>query len=157
MASRDIKAGEAILKEKPLVMGPRVDSAPVCLSCYQPLPLYQHPRCSVCLVAPLCGVHCERNGDHTSAECDILREAAEKYSLTLSDNSQIILPLRCLLQLRNSPADPKWVSFLEMESHVEERRNTLIWRDHQLNVVDVREVIFHNFFPCLFTSPVSTP
>lgn len=139
MASRDIKSGEAILKEKPLVVGPRVDSAPVCLDCYQPLPQHQQPRCSSCLVAPVCGVHCERNGDHSSVECNIMKEAAMKYSLTLADNSQIMLPLRCLVQLRNSPTDPKWVSFLEMESHIDKRRDTLIWRDHQLNVVDVRD------------------
>lgn len=137
-ASRDIKPGEVILKEKPLVVGPRVDSDPVCLACYKPLPLNQQPRCSLCLVAPVCGVHCERSGAHTDTECNILKEAARKDDLVLSEHSQIVLPLRCLSQLQNSPTDSKWMSFLELESHEEKRRGTLIWRDHQLNVIDVR-------------------
>lgn len=137
VATREIKPGEVILKEKPLVLGPRVDSAPICLTCYRPLSLYQEPRCSRCFVAPVCGVHCERQGGHSESECNLLREAAKEYPIFLSDHSQIVLPLRCLLQLRNSPTDSKWTSFLELESHEEKRRNTLIWRDHQLNVVDV--------------------
>ncbi|KDR18205.1 Protein msta, isoform A, partial [Zootermopsis nevadensis] len=136
-ASRDIKPGEVILKERPLVVGPRVDSNPICLACYKPLPLSQQPRCSLCLVAPVCGVHCERSRAHNDTECNILKEAARKDQLVLPNNSQIVLPLRCLLQLRNSSTDSKWTSFLELESHDEKRRGTLIWRDHQLNVIDV--------------------
>jgi hypothetical protein len=90
-------------------------------------------------VAPVCGIHCERSGAHTETECNILKEAAGKYQFVLRDHSQIVLPLRCLLQLRNSPAASKWPSFLELESHDEKRRGTLIWRDHQLNVIDVRK------------------
>jgi hypothetical protein len=119
------------------VVGPRVDSVPICLACYRPLPLYQQPRCSLCLVAPVCGVQCERRGAHSEAECNLLREAAKEHPIVLSDHSQIVLPLRCLLHLRNSPTDSKWTSFLELESHEEKRRNTLIWRDHHFNVVDV--------------------
>lgn len=137
VATRDIKPGEVILKEKPLVVGPRVDSFPICLACYRPLPLYQEARCSRCLVAPVCGVHCERQGAHGEPECTLLKEAAKEYPTLLSDHSQIVLPLRCLLKLRNAPTDSKWTSFLELESHEEKRRNTLIWRDHQLNIVEV--------------------
>ncbi|XP_033608644.1 SET domain-containing protein SmydA-8 isoform X3 [Cryptotermes secundus] len=137
VATRDIKPGEVILKEKPLVVGPRVDSFPICLACYRPLPIYQESRCSRCLVAPVCGVHCERQGAHSEPECILLREAVKEYPTLLSDQSQIVLPLRCLLKLRNSPTDSKWTSFLELESHEEKRRNTLIWRDHQLNIVEV--------------------
>lgn len=137
VATRDIKPGEVILKERPLVVGPRVDSAPICLACYRPLPLYEEPRCSRCLVAPVCGVCCEKRRTHNEAECNFLRETSKQCAIALSDYSQIVLPLRCLLQLRNSPTDSKWTSFLELESHEEKRRSTLIWRDHQLNVVDV--------------------
>jgi hypothetical protein len=88
-------------------------------------------------VAPVCGVLCESQGAHSEPECNLLREAAKEDPIFLSDYSQIVLPLRCLLQLRNSPTDSMWTSFLELESHEEKRRNTLIWRDHQLNIVDV--------------------
>ncbi|KAJ9577911.1 hypothetical protein L9F63_025224 [Diploptera punctata] len=121
VASRDIKAGEVILKELPLVLGPRVDSSPICIGCYKPLPMYQPNHCSQCLVAPVCGAQCERNGDHSDVEY----------------HSQMVLPFRCLLQIKNSSTDPRWNSFLELESHEKERRDTLIWRDHQLNVVEV--------------------
>jgi hypothetical protein len=119
------------------VVGPRVDSTPICLACYRPLPLYKEPHCSRCLVAPVCGVCCDSQRAHNEAECDLLQRTAKQYPIALSDYSQIVLPLRCLLQLRNSPTDSMWTSFLELESHEEKRRNTLIWRDHQINVVDV--------------------
>lgn len=137
VASRDIKAGEVILKELPLVLGPRVDSVPICIGCYQPLPVYHQNRCSRCQVAPVCDVQCERHGDHSEMECDALRQAAQKYPLVLAEHSQMVLPLRCLLQVRNLPADPRWINFLELESHEKDRKDTLIWRDHQLNVVEV--------------------
>ncbi|KAJ9581776.1 hypothetical protein L9F63_003845, partial [Diploptera punctata] len=137
VASRDIKAGEVILKELPLVLGPRVDSSPICIGCYKPLPMYQPNHCSQCLVAPVCGAQCERTGDHSDVECEILRQATQKGPLILSDHSQMVLPFRCLLQIKNSSTDPRWNSFLELESHEKERRDTLIWRDHQLNVVEV--------------------
>lgn len=118
-------------------MGPRVDSAPICLACYRPIPLYEEPRCSRCLAAPVCGACCEQRIGHSQDECTLLQETNWEHPIVLSDYSQIVLPLRCLLQLRDSPTDPKWSSFLELESHEEKRRNTLIWRDHQFNVVDV--------------------
>ena len=37
VASRDIKAGETILEEKPAVWGPNNKSVPLCLDCLQPV------------------------------------------------------------------------------------------------------------------------
>lgn len=35
IATRQIKAGEVILKENPCVIGPKIASFPICLGCHQ--------------------------------------------------------------------------------------------------------------------------
>nr|CAD7448916.1 unnamed protein product [Timema bartmani] len=60
VAARDIKAGEVVIRETPLVVGPRGDSLPMCLACYRPLPLQgSRQRCSKCRIVPLCSTQCE--------------------------------------------------------------------------------------------------
>ena len=36
VATRDLKPGEMIISETPLVMGPQAVTIPVCLACYKP-------------------------------------------------------------------------------------------------------------------------
>ena len=37
IATRDLKPGELILTESPIVIGPQAVSPPVCLACYKPV------------------------------------------------------------------------------------------------------------------------
>ena len=61
VASRDIKAGEVILKEAPLIAGPKQRSAPVCLGCHRPVD--GKYLCRYCGWA-LCGPSCEKSKYH---------------------------------------------------------------------------------------------
>ena len=45
VANKNIKEGEVILQESPLVMGPAQQTVPVCLGCYVPVDgSYKCPR-----------------------------------------------------------------------------------------------------------------
>ncbi|KAL4707877.1 hypothetical protein ACJJTC_010312 [Scirpophaga incertulas] len=78
IATRDIKQGEMILKEKPAVIGPRTCCAPHCLSCGKKLQAmkmndkYDFYKCSSCNW-PMCGLDCEKAEIH-AAECKIMTD-----------------------------------------------------------------------------------
>jgi len=63
VATRDIPKGEIIIKEKPLLTGPRVESEnlperfPLCLECYRLVK--GNYRCTKCQW-PLCGPQCQK-------------------------------------------------------------------------------------------------
>jgi hypothetical protein len=56
VATRNLKAGELIFREKALVCGPKEGSIPLCLTCYSPLG--QYVRCTECNI-PFCSARCE--------------------------------------------------------------------------------------------------
>ena len=67
VATRDIKPGEIILREKAAVVGPSLEqSKPVCLGCSASLVKTWH-LCQVCQ-APLCSKKCEKHPLHVE-EC----------------------------------------------------------------------------------------
>jgi len=43
-AAKDLKAGELILEEDPLVVGPVEDSEPICIGCYASIELHTAAR-----------------------------------------------------------------------------------------------------------------
>lgn len=146
VASRDIKPGELIVKESPVVVGPRIDSVPLCLGCYKkatPVPDTESPRlCSKCGVAPICCPECEAKPCHSEAECGSYLSFNKDPSkpLPLASNLQIVMPLRCLLlrpETLEQSDDKRWENFMRLESHVKERRDTPIWMHHKEKVVDV--------------------
>lgn len=132
VSSRDLKAGEMVLREQPLMVGPRVDSLPACLECLTLL----YPtlsRCPTCQVAPLCA-QCS----HTPIECEFYTSLTdEQRNRCLKAGSQYVLPFKILLHLKSPVGDPKFKMILDMESHQEARRGTDVWICHQKNVVEV--------------------
>lgn len=71
IATRDIKVGEVILREQPLVAGPSQVTPPVCLGCYKLLTEDSAHPCSEC-GWPVCSENCERALPHR-AECDVTK------------------------------------------------------------------------------------
>ncbi|XP_076045904.1 uncharacterized protein LOC143028137 isoform X2 [Oratosquilla oratoria] len=71
VASRDLPAGEVILEEAPLVIGPKQITEPICLGCYRRVD--GSYRCSKCSW-PMCGSKCEEDPTH-APECDVTRRA----------------------------------------------------------------------------------
>uniref|UniRef100_A0A1B6C1U0 SET domain-containing protein n=1 Tax=Clastoptera arizonana TaxID=38151 RepID=A0A1B6C1U0_9HEMI len=135
IATRDIKAGEIIFKDQPCVLGPRVDIEPICYNCYTPLyvPISTCKRCSL---VPMCH-SCKSELGHSEEECNIFSNALKDHNkeVILKALGQFIVPLRCILKLRNSAHDSKISKLLSLESHVDERRGTFVWESHHENVV----------------------
>lgn len=106
-AIRNIEAGEVIFREKPLVYGPKIISAPICLGCNKflkpqdiPVPIEtttstkmarnrnQKPKvktirnyykCSTCQW-PVCNRECEKASAHL-AECQLMAEKKFRCSI----------------------------------------------------------------------------
>ncbi|XP_031622416.1 SET domain-containing protein SmydA-8-like isoform X2 [Contarinia nasturtii] len=153
IAAQDIKAGELLLSELPIVCGPYWDTKINCLNCYAP----SDTMCKKCKVVPLCW-NCHDN--HDAVECDTL-EKLDLPKTYLIDNFDVVTPLRVLLLFyryamlmmtttssatstttatTNAPTidtDLKYQidEILSMESHMEQRRNTWIWNEHAKNVL----------------------
>ncbi|XP_052128169.1 uncharacterized protein LOC113211356 [Frankliniella occidentalis] len=128
--SRAVQPGTVLVREWPLVVGPRADSSrPVCLGCHCPLPpLTGGASCSAC-GAPVCDADCEKLAAHAQWECKALRKA------TVTLPPAAVLPLRCLLGVRSGLDG--WTTFLELEAHLDQRRGTAVWSDRQSQVVEV--------------------
>jgi hypothetical protein len=71
IATRDVKIGEVILQEEPLVAGPSQVTPPVCLGCYRLLTQECASPCPDC-GWPVCDETCARASAHR-AECDITK------------------------------------------------------------------------------------
>lgn len=105
IASRDIKAGEILLREKPCAVGPKTVSLLTCLGCHKQLMTNFH-RCSKCSW-PLCSKDCESSSYHVE-ECEIFSSKNFKSSIRCVGQLEscycVILPLRVILLKKLKPA-----------------------------------------------------
>ncbi|XP_023303762.2 SET domain-containing protein SmydA-8 [Lucilia cuprina] len=142
-ATRDIKLGEVILREPPLIYGPKVASAPLCLGCHRKLtpPVGNYYKCKGC-AWPLCGPDCEKSVHHKD-ECALM--ASRKFSAKIdykpahAQNGKkesaycVILPLRCmLLKQKNSHL---FEQFAALEDHLQERLDTPLYKVLRANLL----------------------
>ncbi|XP_076240125.1 uncharacterized protein LOC143182785 [Calliopsis andreniformis] len=143
-AAKNLGAGEVILREKPVTVGPFTSSTDyVCFACLRLLPKIKKGTqyvCSKCNVALLCGTACENEPKyHTSEECSLLKSNNELSADNIMDLIGVLLPLRLwLLKQTNSEV---WKQIESMESHVDKRRNTSVWRDRETNVINVMKAL----------------
>ncbi|XP_037931135.1 SET domain-containing protein SmydA-8 [Teleopsis dalmanni] len=145
-AKRNIKPGEIILRESPLIYGPKISCAPTCLGCHKLLPDPKPPqknyyKCSKC-TWPLCSKACEISPNHVD-ECQLM--SARKFESKLNYNSAnlnsttmvpaycIIMPLRCIL-LKNKSAE-LFDKFAELEHHLPERIGTPLYNVLRANLI----------------------
>lgn len=143
IATRDIKQGEMILKEKPAVMGPKMSCSPQCLSCGMKLEpnkvgdQYEFYNCSSCNW-PMCGPQCEKADVH-KAECKIMTD--RKYKCTIKyqgpDKNEaaycVIAPVRILLMKESCPL--QFENIINLESHLEDRINSPLYTILKANLV----------------------
>lgn len=135
VASRDLKAGELVLKELPAALGPQIETAPLCLNCHRPLASQKHAvTCPKCKKAPFCNKLCS-GGGHSEAECNLFKSKNKITAKVLLANCHIITPLRCILVKKHNPL--VWNDLIIMETHLEPRRDTPIWRKHKTDVEDI--------------------
>ncbi|XP_021915499.1 protein msta isoform X2 [Zootermopsis nevadensis] len=144
IATRDIKVGEVILDEQPLVAGPSQVTPPVCLGCYRILTEQSACACLDC-GWPMCSEDCARTPAHR-AECDITKlkkgsKVTVRNFLQPHPIYQCVTTLRCLY-LRDS--DPvKWERLQSLESHCEERKKTRRYEDDRVTVAQFLRHFFH--------------
>lgn len=122
VATRDIAAGEVLLEERPLAVGPKAGApAGVCLACYAAT----RNRCSAC-GWPACGPRCETAAVHRDAECPLI---AGHYDPDRRAAYCFVLPLRCMLL-----AGSRRAAFLSLQSHLDSRLDTPLYRAYAVNV-----------------------
>ncbi|KAE8740923.1 hypothetical protein FOCC_FOCC013535 [Frankliniella occidentalis] len=140
VATRDVAADAVLLTEAPLVAGPRHHDNPrgPCLGCLQPLPADvaadAQAMCPGCLW-PACSADCPGLRDALShlAECRVL-QAGRHVVLQDDLRYDALLPLRCLLLQKTSPA--KWRTLQAMDANMAARGpGTLVHQETQDRVV----------------------
>ncbi|KAM3965788.1 SET domain-containing protein SmydA-8 [Aphomia sociella] len=143
IATRDIKQGEMILKEKPAVIGPRMTCAPQCLACGKKLEAtkiedtYDFYKCSMCNW-PMCGPQCEKADIH-KPECKAMTD--RKYRCTIKYEQPdkveaaycVIAPLRVLLMKTSNPL--QFENVISLESHLEDKKDTPLYLVLRANLV----------------------
>ncbi|XP_013179737.1 PREDICTED: protein msta, isoform A [Papilio xuthus] len=143
IATRDIKQGEIILKEKPAVTGPRMASTAHCLSCakkLQPsmieenLDYYKCPLCNW----PMCSLECAKDEVHKN-ECKAMTGKGYKSSIKYDSPEKaeaaycVIAPLRVLLMKESNPK--QFDNIMNLESHLDKRINTHLYNVLKINLV----------------------
>ncbi|GBP27659.1 SET domain-containing protein SmydA-8, isoform A [Eumeta japonica] len=139
IAKRDIKAGEIVIEEPALAVGPCAGCGLICLGCYRELDECSIHKCPSCKW-PLCSDMCPGRGKwvgHSREECEVFKNIAPNYGDLddLKDSYQAIMPLRCLLLKSCCPE--KWSALSAMEAHNGLRRaRGDIWPTNEKHVVD---------------------
>ena len=104
VASKDILPGEVIVIEPPILIAPKGEADPTCLSCLTLLPKTEWPTCSTC-GAPRCNPVCDGT-HHSTKECRVL----SRFRLQRLQNNidivkyinAILSPIRALILMRKS-------------------------------------------------------
>ncbi|KAH8370423.1 hypothetical protein KR093_003406, partial [Drosophila rubida] len=143
-ATRDIAMGEQIMREAPLVLGPKVASPPVCLGCHRNLlPPAERwgnfHKCSACSW-PLCGKECEQSPHHRD-ECRLM--AASNFQSKINYNPLepehkesaycVIMLLRCMQLKQANPA--AFAKLSALEDHLKERLETPLYQVLRANLI----------------------
>ncbi|XP_075168028.1 SET and MYND domain containing, arthropod-specific, member 6 [Haematobia irritans] len=128
-ATEVIHAGETILLEKPiLILASPGDKR--CCNCFR----FAQQYCSKCSISPLC-LDCQSHSEYDCStlaklttlpdvKLDLLKKFLDTYGM-----------LKCLLLHENVETRDHFERMLGMESHLEKRRNTSIWQQHNKEII----------------------
>ena len=119
--NRDIEAGEIVLFEDPMLMGPNHTAAPSCLDCMRKVDgSYLCPECNF----PLCGEMCAYGEEHASRECKVFATVEPKIEIKdFARADPIYWNVTVVRGLLMKEAEPdKWAVLERMMDHNEERR-----------------------------------
>ncbi|KAK4873948.1 hypothetical protein RN001_013308 [Aquatica leii] len=136
VATKDIKEGDIIFVEKPMVVGPLQLTLPTCMGCGNYINSKSVTQCSKC-GWPLCCKECENNPAHIP-ECYYTIKRGKKVSVS---NFEVHHPiyrcvtvLRCLYQKYFAP--DVWKKIVKLESHCKTRENTEGYKEDKIYVAD---------------------
>lgn len=136
VTTRDVAAGEILMQDAPLLLGPKMMTEPVCLGCYRPVN-DDHYTCQGCGF-PLCSSDCEGTEDH-EPECSAVRDSGVpvKVSMFGEANSlyECITPMRILSLRDKNPS--LWNKIMTLESNCDMREGTEVAAITQRTVVDI--------------------
>ncbi|XP_060522819.1 SET domain-containing protein SmydA-8-like isoform X2 [Cylas formicarius] len=134
VATKDIKSGDIILQEPPLIWGPAQVTVPICLGCGKAIDPENYECCSKC-GWPVCSKICEQSPSHIP-ECQYTVSRGSKVTIstfgTVHPSYQCITALRCLYQkqfLSNI-----WKKLDLLESHCEQRKSTPKYQNERITV-----------------------
>lgn len=137
VAARDLRKGEVIFSEPPLVVGPVAVTVPVCLNCYTPVDGSYKCRKSGW---PLCGPKCEKAVEH-NAEVVIPHQTEGRFEIDDYTSTcylyECVGAMRTLLMQKTAPK--KFKKIMSMVSHTSLRKSQQKdkWAKSQADVVDV--------------------
>ncbi|KAF4518908.1 hypothetical protein B566_EDAN006746 [Ephemera danica] len=127
VATRDINAGEVIIREVPIIEAPAQFTPPVCVICYESLTPDNARACDRCGWPSCndCWIQLSKE-PHAYAECTITSEAGRKVNINVFDQHhpsyQSLGVLRCL-QLRDYNPQA-WKALMALQTHCEKRQTT---------------------------------
>ncbi|XP_073846739.1 SET domain-containing protein SmydA-8-like [Musca autumnalis] len=138
-----IEAGETLLLEKPLLILP-ASGDKRCSNCFR----YAQQYCGKCQISPLC-LECERHNDFDcNTISEIITTKKEEIKVeTLKKFYGTYNLLKCLLLYENPESREYFEKMLQMESHMEKRRNSDIWKQHSKAII--QPLMKSNIVPAL--------
>ncbi|XP_064105880.1 uncharacterized protein LOC135215269 [Macrobrachium nipponense] len=159
VANRRLNAGQVILKDSPLAVGPLSKSQPQCLGCTAAIEDENFFKCPKCQW-PLCSEQCSSSPQHKD-ECLLLSKDANGVGApkTLEESSRydFIMILRCLLTRSANPSG--WQMLLDMASHAEQRKAKMgdlykatIWYLTKVLDLDYDTDVLHQVYGAVVTN-----
>lgn len=140
VAGCQLKAGQRILRDTPLIVAPLATSTLLCLGCSAAIVSDDFVKCPQC-EWPLCSPECATSKFHTD-ECPILARDSKKIGppkeLKETPRYDIIMVMRCILLQSADPSS--WKVLLSMASHVEQRKAAQDWH-HKSTVYYLTEIL----------------
>ena len=130
VTTRDVRMGEVLYLEDPIVVGPSQECDPICLSCLAAIDTSY--LCNGCGY-PMCDEECAADHQNTR-ECSILANTSPpSFEGEKNDAYHCILPLRVLLQ-QSDNEDRARLAELLMD-HDKERTGQEYWEFSRKNIV----------------------
>lgn len=149
VATRKIGAGEIIMKKKPIVIGPKIASYPLCLGCNKRIEIgSKFRRCPKCRW-PVCGEKCFNTPLHVN-ECPILAKSADTFPQIRNENAKqvgycLILPLRALLLKTTNKA--QYDLICGMESHLDQTGSSPIYAMYRAKLAPFLKLALNSDVP----------
>ncbi|KAK3877376.1 hypothetical protein Pcinc_017909 [Petrolisthes cinctipes] len=135
VSTRQLEAGQVLMEDTPLVVGPMAESAGVCLGCHELIPesdeVLHCPGCHW----PICSLKCATSPNHFP-DCRVLARDTNHISapnnLEPTRRYEYILILRCLLLRDRAPS--AWKEVMSMSHHSEQR---MVTQEEKLDLIQI--------------------
>jgi len=127
-ATKDLPAGELILQESPMVVGPRQLTKPVCLGCHKEIESASEMIKCVRCNWPVCSRKCMDSPLHV-AECRATKAAGGRINVEVFGQTNMMYACITILRALALQDGPKkiWEDYTKFDSHLDQRIKTQIY------------------------------